>query len=150
MRSTNAGKVIHGDCRRGCEKKYTPEYCAWMNMRARCTNPKHRAFRYYGARGIAVCERWINSYDNFLKDMGRKPTSSHQLDRIDTDGDYSPENCRWVTKHEQMRNTRKTVFISAHGIRKPLREWSEEMGIDPKLVWARIRSGWDGERALST
>jgi hypothetical protein len=85
----------------------TPTYRSWINMRARCTNPRDHAYLGYGGRGVTVCNRWFNSFENFLADMGAMP-AGHQLDRIDNDGNYEPGNCRWATPAEQMRNTRHT------------------------------------------
>lgn len=94
--------VKHGEARTG---GMTPEYVAWRAMKRRC-HPASRSFPDYGARGITVCERWANSYDAFLADMGRKPSPQHSLDRIDNDGNYEPGNCRWATIMEQRHNQR--------------------------------------------
>jgi len=86
--------------------KPTAEYRTWCSMRSRCRNPKTPGYAYYGGRGISVCERWNGSFENFLEDMGRRPTSEHSIDRINVNGNYEPVNCRWATKSEQTKNRR--------------------------------------------
>lgn len=82
----------------------TPEYRAWDAMKQRCTNPRARGYDGYGGRGIAVCDRWTYSFENFYADMGDRPTPEHSLDRIDNERGYEPDNCRWATRSEQQRN----------------------------------------------
>lgn len=82
------------------------EYRAWAHIKSRCYNPRATGFKYYGGRGIEVCERWLTSFDNFLADMGQRPSANHSIDRIDVDGDYEPRNCRWATKEQQSINRR--------------------------------------------
>jgi len=96
-------KVKHGNT---SGSKETPEYRAWKNMKKRCYNTKDKYYQDYGGRGIKVCDRWLHSFENFLEDMGKRPSPKHSLDRIDYNGDYSPENCRWVTASEQIINQR--------------------------------------------
>lgn len=87
-------------------RKNNPEFVAWHHMKQRCTNPKNKDYKYYGGRGITICGRWTNSHIPFLADMGRRPSKSHSIDRINNDGDYEPNNCRWATKPQQMANRR--------------------------------------------
>ncbi|HUB09426.1 MAG TPA: hypothetical protein VMB50_20650 [Myxococcales bacterium] len=96
------GAITHGEAAHGHR---TPEWCAWREMRYRCQTPTARAYPQYGGRGIKVCERW-QVFENFLADMGRRPSPRHSLDRIDNDGNYEPGNCRWATSLEQNRNRR--------------------------------------------
>jgi hypothetical protein len=100
------GKIRHGD---SSKRSMGREYISWLAMKSRCANPRNNRFQYYGARGIKVCDRW-QSYEEFLEDMGRKPSPSHSIDRIDVNGDYEPDNCRWATPVEQRRNRRDFVI----------------------------------------
>jgi hypothetical protein len=96
------GATRHGHARRG---KMTPTYNSWMAMRARCLDPKVKAFKNYGGRGITICQQWLDRFENFLADMGERPEGL-SLDRIDNAGNYEPGNCRWATRTEQNVNQR--------------------------------------------
>jgi hypothetical protein len=94
---------IHGHSRRGM---WSPTYFSWQKMLQRCNNPNSDRYKYYGARGIIVCERWLHSFENFLADMGERPPK-RSIDRINNNGNYEPGNCRWATQSEQVRNSRR-------------------------------------------
>ena len=87
--------------------RYSSEYNSWRGMKKRCYQQSHKSFINYGGRGIKVCDRWLNSFENFYEDMGNKPSLKHSIDRIDVNGDYEPNNCRWATHSEQNLNKRK-------------------------------------------
>lgn len=121
----------------------------WENMVQRCHNPKAPNFKDYGGRGISVCERW-RSVRNFREDMGPHPGVRYSLDRIDNEGDYCPENCRWATKSVQTRNTRRNVLITIDGKSKCATDWATANGVPPKTVHNRIQAGWDPVKAVTT
>lgn len=137
----------HGHAKRSGE---SPEFSTWSQMIARCEQPCMRNFAWYGGRGISVCERWKSSFSNFLEDMGHKPSPDHSLDRIDSNGNYEPNNCRWATKMEQMSNTRRNRFLTAFGETLHMQEWCRRTGIKQRLLWDRLDTGWDVEAALTT
>ena len=123
-------------------------YVTWKNMIKRCHNPASPQYANYGGRGIYVCDRWRGDFIAFVEDMGEKPSPSHSLDRINNDGPYSPENCRWATRKEQSNNTRFNVYLDVRGKRQTVSQWAREAGIPPYIVYGRLRAGWSAERAL--
>lgn len=96
---TRHGGTNHGGGR-------TPEYRSWMSMKARCLDSDHDSYKWYGGRGITICDRWLASFEAFLADMGARPSLKHSIDRINNDGNYEPGNCRWATANEQAQNQR--------------------------------------------
>lgn len=137
----------HGDGKKGQEN---PVYRTWLSIRQRCENPNDGAFRYYGARGIKMHPAWVADYKQFLKDMGQRPSPAHSIDRIDVNGDYEPDNCRWATKSEQMRNRTCNRMVEFRGRVMPLIEAVELAGANYATAHNRIvYKGWSVEDALS-
>lgn len=124
----------------------TPTFICWDAMLQRCGNPKHAAFPNYGARGITVCRRW-RKFENFFSDMGTRPESK-ELDRIDNDGDYTLENCRWATRKRNSRNRRSNRTITLDGETYCLAEWGEIRGMTPGKIGDRLRYGWTEREAV--
>lgn len=136
-----------GGLRHGLNK--SPEHDAWRSMRHRCHNPKSQRFEHYGARGIFVCERWRDSFENFYEDVGPRPGPGYSLERQDNGKGYEPGNVVWATRVEQQRNKRSNRLVTFKGRTMPLTEASELAGIKPITVWTRLDRGWSEERALS-
>jgi hypothetical protein len=136
------GKPKHG-------LSYTPEYRCWQTMRLRCYEPTNAAYKDYGARGITVCDRWLESPANFLADMGQKPSPAHELDRRDNDQGYSAENCRWVTRSLNDRNRRSNRMIEYLGETQALAHWCERFGIACDTAKKRLDAGWTPEETFT-
>lgn len=126
----------------------TRTYQAWWALRQRCSNPKFPQYKDYGGRGITFEVKW-KSFDAFLEDMGEAPSPKHQIDRIDVNGPYSAENCRWVTPSENARNTRRTVLVVWEGETLPLITLCERLGISVKMVQKRLARGWSLAEAIT-
>lgn len=128
---------IHKNSPKGVNKKHghksngapTSEYAIWSSMKARCLNPKNAAYKYYGGRGIKVCDRWVINFENFIQDMGRKPFKNYTLERIDVNGNYEPVNCKWASYKEQGNNRRNNRRITYNGETKNFGQWAETLGI---------------------
>jgi len=126
-------------------------YASWTAMRSRCRRRKNKDWHRYGGAGITVCERWRDSFENFLADMGERPSRRHTLDRYpDPAGDYEPTNCRWATHAEQSSNKIITATFTAFGKTKHIDEWCREYAIGRSTVRERLCRGWSVEEALST
>ena len=129
----------------------TRVYRIWSCMLTRCYNPDRASWQDYGGRGIKVCDRWRESFENFYADMGEPPTPRHTLDRYpDNGGDYSPDNCRWATMSQQARNRRSTRMIEYQGRTMAISDWADEYGIKLACLTGRLNNGWDIEKALTT
>ncbi|MFZ9327586.1 MAG: hypothetical protein ACO24H_09070 [Polynucleobacter sp.] len=149
-----AGAVSSCGCARKNRRKLThgmsrsPEYGTWSRMKDRCLNPNNSRYFDYGGRGIAVCNRWLNSFENFLADMGEKPEpkGDYSIDRIDNSLGYFPANCKWSTREEQMKNRRNSVHLTlpyeSRLQTKTIKEWSEITGLSIEAISARRKRGW--------
>lgn len=128
----------------------TPEYNAWLAMKQRCSNRNHPCFKHYGARGISVCDEWQTSFQAFFRAMGERPSPQHTLERRDNERGYSPGNCYWATRSEQLANTRRTNRITMDGKTQCLKAWCRELGQNYGLALRRIKKlGWNVRKALT-
>jgi len=127
----------------------TSEYTSWQGMKNRCFNPNYHRYSDWGGRGITVCDRWLN-FENFLADMGTKPSPKHSLDRIDNNADYSPENCRWATKAEQDNNRRSNRLITIACVTLTIAQWAKKTGFNANVIHDRLKDGWSEFDAVMT
>lgn len=132
----------------------TKEHNIWVNIKQRCLNPNVPAYKNYGGRGITICDRWLNSFENFLEDIGLSPTPQHSIDRIDNNKGYEPSNCRWATDSEQMKNRRyfrnNGKLISYSNELLTIRELAKKYGLKPATLYKRLDNNWTIEEAVST
>ncbi len=126
----------------------TPEYGVYYGMRNRCLNPKEPSYSAYGGRGISICDRWLNSFEDFLADMGKRPSQEHSLERKNVDGNYCLENCKWATEMEQANNKRSNVFLTWNGETLTIGQWTRRLGLSHNTIQDRLKYGWPIERVL--
>jgi hypothetical protein len=140
-RKAALAQTRHGQAQDG---NATPEYKIWQALQGRCSNPNNKGWEDYAGRGIRVCDRWRigeggkSGFECFFDDMGPRPSASHSIDRIDNDGPYSPENCRWATSVEQQNNKRDNHLLTIDGREQSLTQWSHEAGISPERLYRYI------------
>lgn len=149
----NAGMRVSCGCRLAESKRkhglsHSPEYRAWENAKSRCRNPNNRKYSIYGGRGIQMCKRWLDSFENFYSDMGPRPSARYSLDRIDGNKGYEPENCRWATLDEQNNNRSFNRLIGLRGERVTVAQASKMTGIPHATIISRLSRGWTEEEAL--
>lgn len=147
--SVSVSKTSHGASPYG---KASPEYTTWVHMIQRCHNPKNKDYKNYGGRGIVVCDMWRESFEAFLFLVGKRPTLKHTIERIDSNGNYAPDNVRWATRYEQNQNTRSNVPLTIDGETKNVSEWSRDprCSVSEFCIYKRINRGWEAARAVFT
>lgn len=129
---------------------YSAEYRVWCNMRQRCANPKNNSYPFYGGRGIRVCDRWFNSFEAFIADMGKRPSDDHTLERKNVDGNYEADNCIWALRSVQYSNRRSNVMVSLNGEILTLAQAAVKLGITPNALYRRLGRGIPLEEALTS
>lgn len=127
----------------------TGEYVLWQSMKQRCANPNKKHYDRYGGRGITVCDRWVNSFEDFIEDMGPRPLGG-TIERKDNDGPYSPDNCCWASRRAQMENTHRKRTVTVNGTVYTVAEAARKWGIKRVTLDQRLRQGWPAEKALTT
>ena len=142
-----SAKKVCGENFRTHGKRRRPEYNVWAGMKQRCFNENARFYELYGGRGITVCDRWKDSFENFYADMGPRPTGT-TIDRIDVNGDYIPENCRWVADKTQQNNRRNNITLTHNGEGRTMSEWADRLGWSYMTIALRYNRGWPVERIL--
>lgn len=143
---TRRANTTHGESK---GYRRSSELGTYRAMLERCYDPNNKRYPIYGARGITVCDKWRNSFEAFLADVGRRPTPAHSLDRIETNGNYEPGNVRWATDKAQQRNRRNNYLITYRDTTATLMEWSERTGMGWATLRYRINAGWAVERAFT-
>lgn len=141
--------VVNGHAKScGCSRKDSKfkhqdknTYIIWRNMLGRCCNKTDSHYKYYGGRGITVCDRWKDSFDDFYEDMGKRPSKEYSIDRIDVNGNYEPDNCKWSTRIEQANNTTRNVYYDYQGEKLTLAQICRKLDLPYKTIWKRIHSG---------
>lgn len=127
----------------------TREYVTYNAMKSRCYNPKDKRYPRYGGRGIAICDRWMESFNNFLADMGKKPSHDHSIERLDGDKGYEPGNCVWATRFEQANNRSNNTRIEIDGRTQNINQWSKESGVNRTVILGRMKRGISGQALIN-
>jgi hypothetical protein len=127
----------------------SPEYKTWLAVKQRCTAEYSIQWADYGGRGIKMCDRWLHSFENFLADMGPKPSPHYSIERIDRDGDYTPDNCKWADRIEQANNKRNNRFVTVDGETATIAQWARKTGIKEGTIRQRLNRGADAKEAVT-
>lgn len=146
MRKTYGEKIISHNANGDSKEKL---YEIYTSIIRRCHNQNQKSFKYYGGRGIKICDEWFNNYQSFKKwALENGYVEGLTIDRIDVNGNYEPSNCRWITKKEQQNNTRRNCFITYNGETKTISQWGEFYEIPYHILWRRLKENWDLEEAF--
>lgn len=129
-------------------RKVSPELKCYRKMRERCLSTACKDYGNYGGRGIVICDRWLEAFDNFLSDMGPRPSAKHSIERLDVDGPYAPDNCVWATKSAQANNTRASAFVTIDGRKQTVSQWLRELGVARTTYYRRLGKGLSPQEAL--
>lgn len=121
---------------------HSSTYISWQSMKNRCCNINDQCYENYGRRGISVCDRWKDSFENFYKDMGDRPKGM-TIDRINNDGNYEHGNCKWATQREQGNNRRTNVFLTYNNLKLTVAQWARKLDMPHTTILRRIKHGWD-------
>jgi hypothetical protein len=142
----------------GCKKDYehikthgfsrTSEYKSWQSMKDRCYNKNNPSFKDYGDRNINVCDEWLNSFECFINDMGKKPSKKHSIERLDVNKGYSKDNCIWATNKQQANNRRCNYLLTYKNITKTRSEWADIIGVNVRTIASRCRANKPIEQIL--
>ena len=125
------------------------EYRSWNSMKSRCLKENDKDYPNYGGRGITICERWVNSFQDFLSDMGLKPTTKHTIHRINNEGNYEPSNCKWADAFEQGAGKRTSRYFTAGGVTMTVAQWARRIGCSRQALRYRINHGGDPLKIIS-
>jgi hypothetical protein len=148
--STGSFVSLHGHTGSANGKTWCSKtYAAWNAAKNRCTNPRNKSWASYGGRGIFMCPRWLESFENFLADMGECPVGL-TLERRNNSLGYSPGNCQWATRVAQANNRRNSVFLEFNGERLTIADWARRFGFGWHVIPLRLKLGWSVERTLTT
>lgn len=129
----------------------TVEYNTWQSMKKRCLSKNHRSYKHYGGRGITVCSEWVNSFDNFLNDMGCRPSNLYSIERVDNNKGYSKDNCIWVLNDKQSQNQRTTINIEYNGETHCLSEWARKLNMSAaKLHYRLFKANYSLKKAFES
>jgi len=124
------GHIVSCGCSKGFKHglSKTKEYRVWAGMLSRCRDKNLKIYPLYGGRGIKVCDRWLE-FSNFMLDMGERPSDKHSIDRVDVNGNYEPNNCRWADRETQDNNKRSNVYLTMNGVTKTMKQWCILLGV---------------------